>query len=84
MLQKEILTQMITFNKTAFDNAFNVMLALQEQMEKTFRMYVEQVPGFPVEGRKVIEEWIAVYKKGCADFKKNVDESFKKVETYTK
>jgi septation ring formation regulator EzrA len=82
MLQKEILTQMITFNKTAFDNAFNVMMALQEQMEKTFRMYMEQVPGFPAEGRKVLEEWIAVYKKGCEDFKKNVDESFKKVETF--
>jgi hypothetical protein len=82
MLQKEILKQMITFNKTAFENAFNVMMALQEQMEKSFRMFMEQAPGFPVEGKKALDEWITVYKKGCQDFKKNVDESFKKVETF--
>ena len=80
MHQKEILRQMISFNKTAFDNAFSVMTVLQEQMEKTFKMYLEQVPGFPAEGRKALEEWVAVYKKGCEDFRKNVEESFRKVE----
>ncbi|MBW1659360.1 MAG: hypothetical protein JRJ48_02560 [Deltaproteobacteria bacterium] len=82
MDQNQILKQMIDFNKTAFDNSFNAMLILQEQTEKMVRTYLDQAPMLPAEGKKALTEWIKAYKKGCQDFKKTVDENFKKVEEF--
>ena len=36
----------------------------------------------PAEGKKVIEDWLAAYRKGCDDFKKMADENYAKVEDY--
>ena len=75
-----IAKQMIDFNKTAFDNSFNTMGMLQEQTEKMMDTFVSQAVWLPEEGKKAINEWVKAYKKGREDFKKSVDENFKKVE----
>ncbi|MBE9544553.1 MAG: hypothetical protein IMF02_08685, partial [Proteobacteria bacterium] len=36
----------------------------------------------PENGKEVINEWLMTYKKGREDFKKTMDENFKKVETF--
>ena len=84
MDQKDIFKQMIDFNKTAFDNIFNNMIMLQEQTEKMTNTFLNQATGIPDEGKKVITEWVKAYKKGREDYKKAVDESFKKVESFFK
>jgi hypothetical protein len=73
---------MIQYNKTAFDTSFKTMTMLQEQTEKTMNVFMEQAAWLPEEGKKAINEWIKAYKKGCEDFKKVVDENFKKVEEF--
>ncbi len=45
---------------------------------------LDQAAWLPEEGRKVISDLMAAYKKGRDDFKKGVDEAFKKVEAYFK
>ena len=77
---KRIAKQTFDFYKSTFNNTFNAMMMLQEQTQKVMDMYLEQTTGFPEEGKKAIGEWIKAYKKGSEDFKKAVDESFKKVE----
>jgi hypothetical protein len=79
---KQIAKQMIQFNKTAFDNTFDAMTALQEQTEKMMAMYLDQAPLIPAEGKKVINDWLKAYKKGRADFKAAADENYKKVEEF--
>ncbi len=79
---KQIAKQMVDFNKTAFDNSFEAMSALQDQAEKMFIASMEQTSLFPAEGKKLINEWIKTYKKGREDFKAAADENFKKVEAY--
>ena len=79
---KQIAKQMVDFNKTAFDNSFEAMSALQDQAEKMFTATMEQTTFFPEEGKKLINEWINAYKKGREDFKAAADENFKKVETF--
>jgi hypothetical protein len=74
--------QMITFNKTAFDNSFNALVTLQEQTEKMVNAFLDQATWLPEEGKKVTLDWIKAYKKGCEDFKKVVDENFKRVEDF--
>ena len=82
MDQKQIAQQMIQFNKTAFDNTFNAMTMVSEQNEKIVGTFLQQATWLPEEGRKAIENWIQTYKKGCEDFKKQVDENYQKVEEF--
>ena len=82
MEQKTILKQMIEFNKATFDNTFNAMVMLQEQTEKMVNTFLEQATWLPEEGKKVINEWVKAYKKEREDFKKAVDENFKRVEDF--
>jgi polyhydroxyalkanoate synthesis regulator phasin len=82
MDQKQIVKQMIEFNKTAFDNTFNAMAVLQDQTEKLIFHFLEKAPWFPTEGKKAIDEWVSACKKGREEFKKNANESYKKVTDY--
>jgi hypothetical protein len=83
MDQKKVLKQMIDFNKTAFDNTFSAMVMLQEQAERSMADTVmDQATWLPEEGKKVIRDWVDAYKTGRDNFKKGVDDSFKKVEAF--
>jgi predicted aminopeptidase len=82
MEQKEILKQMIAFNKTAFDNSFNAMVMVQEQTERMVNTFLVQSTWLPDEGKKVISDWVKAYKKGREDFKKLVDQSYERVEDF--
>lgn len=82
MEQKAIMKQMIDFNKATFDNTFNALVTLQEQTEKMVNTFLEQATWLPEEGKKVINDWVQAYKKGCEDFKRLVDENFKRVDDF--
>ena len=82
MDQKQLLKQMIDFNKAAFDNSFSAMVTLQEQTERMANTLLDQATWLPEEGRNAIDEWVKAYKKGREDFKKTVDDNFKKVEAF--
>jgi len=82
MDQKQIAQQMIQFNKTAFDNSFNAMTMVYEQNEKMVGAFLQQATGIPEEGKKAINDWMQTYKRGCEDFKKQVDDNYAKVEEF--
>jgi len=79
---KDMAKQMITFYKTTFDNSFNTMVMLQDQAEKLMKTFVAQAPGMSDDGKKVLDQWMGVYKKGREDFKKAMDEGYSKVEEF--
>lgn len=78
----KLVKQMVDFNKATFDNSFSAMVLMQEQTEKMVSAFLEQATWLPGEGRQVLNEWVASYKKGREEFKKSIDASFQKVETY--
>ena len=82
MDQKQLFKQMFDFNKTAFDNTFSAIVMLQEQAERMTYTMLEQATWLPEEGRKVINDWVDMYKKSRENFKKMMDESFQKVDEY--
>lgn len=82
MEQKQILQQIVGYNKATFDTVFNTLAMLQDQVERATKMLVEQSTWLPNEGKKVVEEWVSAYKQGRDNFKGSVDESFQKVENY--
>ena len=81
MEPKQLLKQMIDFNKAGFDSAFSTMIMLQEQMERTARIYLEQATGISAETKSAINEWTKMYRKGLDDFKHMMDDGFKKVDS---
>ncbi len=84
MEQTTMLKQMINFNKTIFNNAFNTMTILQDQMEKMSTMSSMR-PGLwmmPEGGGKFTDEYAKACQQGCRDFKNAVNENFKKAEEF--
>ncbi|MBM4293657.1 MAG: hypothetical protein FJ126_01975 [Deltaproteobacteria bacterium] len=77
---KKMAKQMIDFYKTTFDNSFTAVMMLQEQMERMASMYWGQMVNLPEEAKKGLAEWTKSYKKSCEEFKKVVDDSFKKLD----
>ena len=74
--------QMMEFYKTNFDNSFSAMMMLQELMERRSSLYWGQMVNVPDELKKGVAEWTKACKKNCEDFKKVVDDSFKKLESF--
>jgi hypothetical protein len=82
MQSKDMLKQMIDFNKSAYENAFKNMNVLQEQMERMIYFYIDQTVIMPEQSRKVAKEWVSMYKKGCDEFKKLMDDNFRRLGTF--
>jgi hypothetical protein len=81
MGKKETMQQMIDVHKTSFDNFFSAMVLYQNQAEKLLKNFVEKTPGISDEGKKVIDQWCDVYKKGIDNFKKAIDDGYTQIET---
>jgi hypothetical protein len=75
-----IAKQMVTFQKTLFENSFNAMVMVQDQTEKMTDTFLSKLPWLPEDGRKTVSETISFYKKSRDDFKKAVDEGFSKLD----
>jgi len=72
--------QVINFQKTAFEKSFNATVMLQDQTEEMANSLMDQASWMPAESKKLINDWGVAYKKGRDDFKKFVEENFKKAE----
>ena len=80
MKQFNAIKQMVQFNKNAFDKGYNAMEMLFDQNEKITNSILGYASWMPEEGKKTVNEWMQLYKKGCDDFKKTVDQSYKNAE----
>jgi polyhydroxyalkanoate synthesis regulator phasin len=80
MDQKQVFKQMLDFNKTSFANAFQAMVMVQDQTETMTASMLNQAAWLPEEGKKAIKEWVDTCKTGRLEYKKLVDDAFKKVE----
>ena len=77
-----MIEQILDFNKRAFDDSFNAMIAVQEHTEKIVFDFWRKSEYFPEEGKKVVGDWLQTYKNGLDEFKASVDSRFKLVEDY--
>lgn len=82
MDNKQMINQVIKFNKTIFDNAFKAMTMAQEQGEKIITAALDQASWLPEEGKTAVLNWLKTCRKGGETFKSAVDEQYQKVEDY--
>jgi len=78
----EVAKQTARFAKVTFDNTFNVMLLVQEQVERTIDIYLDQMLVVPQEGRKVVGEWVNTYKISASELKKELDRKYKDLASF--
>ncbi len=79
---KNMLKQMVTFNKTAFDNSLKGIAMLQEQTDQITKTMVDQATWLPDEGKKALDSMATAYKSAFDNFKTTMDDYFKKAEEY--
>jgi polyhydroxyalkanoate synthesis regulator phasin len=80
MDQKKIIKEMVEFNQSAFDNAFDAIVTIQDQTEQIAEKMMDQADWLPEEGRKVIDNWVDVYKTSRTNFKVQIDNNYKQIE----
>ena len=82
MVMESIAKQIIDFQKSTFDNSFNAVVMLQDQTEGMTRTVMDQAAWLPEEGKKMMEDWVQLVKKGRDDLKEMVDENFDKLSDF--
>ncbi len=82
MDRNQIFKQMVAFNQATFNNSFNAMVLLQDQLERVSKTALDQSSWIPAEGQKAISSWVEAYKTGRDNYKKYVDESYEKIDQF--
>lgn len=72
--------QTLGFQKTIFENSFNAMIMVQDQTEKIVHSYLDQLPWVTADGKKSLQTSIDLAKKTRDDFKKAVEDGYRKFE----
>jgi hypothetical protein len=75
-----IAKQTIVFNKTAVNKSFNAMIMAQVQMGIVADTFLNQIPGFPPEGKRLIDDWTTAHRDGWDQLRKAIVDTFDQVE----
>lgn len=78
-----IAKQIIGFQKTVFENSWNVGNALQDSSRKVMDDYMEQFPWLSEECKKSLYESIDLNKKAQEEYKNTVYQGFEMFEELT-
>ncbi len=73
--------QIISYQKTAFDNWYNAVVLMQDQAEKAINVMVDQNSRLPETGQKFFKQWQDILTKGQQTIKTSVNESFDTIES---
>ena len=76
MDQKNVIPQMIKFNQTLFNTAFETAVQFQDQVEKIGNTMMEKADWMPGESRKICDNCVDAYKTGRNHFKSYIDEGY--------
>jgi len=70
----------LNFQKTVFESGYHAVCLLQDQTEKAVNTMMEQMPWIPDAGKKATEDAVTAFKNMRNDYKKAVDDGFRRLE----
>jgi hypothetical protein len=82
MNPKNLIKQMVDFNKSAFYGSFKGFLQMQEQAEQMTISLYDKTPYFPEAYKKAMSAFVTAHKNLHDNIIAMMDDSFKKVEEY--
>jgi hypothetical protein len=80
MEHANVAKQMITFQKSLFENSFKAVCMVMDQTEQMMEGFLGNLAWVPEDGKKSITDAITFYKKARDSYKKAVDDGFEKME----
>lgn len=75
-------TDFLSFMKSSYLTSLQILTTLQDQSARVISTLIDQGLAAQQEGKKVLNDWLTTIKKSTDDYRKIVDESFKRVESY--
>ncbi len=69
--------------KNSMHISFDLMESWQGQVEKLWRMSIEQSGGLEHEGEKILNEWLENMHKGREEFRRNLESGLAQMEQMT-
>jgi hypothetical protein len=84
MMGQEMLNEVIKYVKATYETMTDNLIKVQDQGEKILKESIQKTKDLQADGEKVLNEFIENAKKGRNEFKKMMDDGFKKVEDMMK
>jgi hypothetical protein len=78
----DIQRRLLEFQRSAFTNAFEMVVRLQDQRRDVLERWIDRFPNLPEESKALIETWNDAAQRGRETFRATVDKSFDLVEDY--
>lgn len=78
----KLAANLITFEKTTFENAAKLLASINDQSERAIRGVLSNASWVPKEGQEFIREWQRTLRNSLKDFTKTVDKSFDLMSRY--
>lgn len=75
------LKQMIAFQKKLFESAYETNCRIQNQAEEMYDTFLKKMPFLNEQGKKMIDDSVAMGKKARDSYKNAVDDGFVKLES---
>jgi hypothetical protein len=72
--------QVLSYQRSLFESAFNAMCAVQDQTEQMTETMLKQMNWMPEDTKKSLRETVEMYKKARENYKKSVEEGFDRME----
>lgn len=76
MFQMDVMKQMVSMNRLAFDSMYTTLSMVQDQAEQMTDFYLHQNAKLPESNKKLYSDWVAAVKTGRDEYKKVVDRIF--------
>jgi hypothetical protein len=74
--------RVLEFQRSAFTNAFEMVVRLQDQRRDVVDRWIDRVPNLPAESKALIETWNEAAERGRETFRATVDKSFDLMDDY--
>ncbi|ETR70490.1 MAG: hypothetical protein OMM_08781 [Candidatus Magnetoglobus multicellularis str. Araruama] len=80
MVNQNITKQLIQYNKSVFENAYTMITMLQDYATNLSSTLISQIPWFPEDAKKAIQETSDLFKEARSNYKMAVDDGFLKLQ----
>ena len=74
--------RVLEFQRSAFTNAFEMAVRLQDQRRDVVERWIDRIPSLPAESKELLEAWNEAAQRGRENFRATVDKSFDLVDGY--
>lgn len=78
----EFQRRILELQRSAFTNAFEMTVRLQEQRRDALERWIDRVPSLPAESKALLDTWNDAAARGRETFRATVDKSFDLIDGY--